>query len=216
MKAAITLQHVEDVAADSLFYNRDFINTFFRHLEKTNKTDQFLHVQNFEEHETFQKVDGRKVRFSFLHYCLYKHAENQKPSTDAQEYLLKRVLNALTCNHDVGDDSEICCWKCEQKCLAMELTINMGNTSLYKLLLHDGVLYKEEHLQAAVKVENIAIFKQIIAELKKSKNWNPTSPCVREALYLARFNELKQFVRILQSEGVEDKSKCVACLPCFL
>ena len=216
VKAVITQQHVEDVAANPLFHKTGFIDAFFTHLEKTNKTDKFLHAQNFEEQESFRKVDGSKVQFSFLHYCVYNHTKNQTTANDVQEYLLKRVLNALACNYGDGPDSEICCWKCTQKSLAMEVAIDSGRTDTSTLLLLQGVPYKEEHLQVCVKVENIAIFKQVIAELKKNKTWNPTSSCVREALYLARFKELKHFVRILETEGVgNNRARYVACLPCF-
>ena len=217
VKAAITLLHIEDVATNSLFHKTDFIDAVFQHLEKTNKTDKFLHAQNYEEHEIFRKVDGSKVQFSFLHYCVYNHAKYHTPVNDIQEYLLKQVLNALACNHGDGQDSEICCWKCKQKSLAMEVAIDSGNMDTSTLLLQEGVPYKEEHLQVCVKVENIVIFKQVIAELKMNKTWNPTSSCVREALYLARYKEFKQFVKILEAEGVgNNRARYVACLPCFL
>ena len=216
MKTAITQQHIEQVAADRLFHRTDFIDAFFKHLEKTYKTDKFLHAQNFEEHEIFQKVDGSKVQFSFLHYCVYNLAKNSTSGNDIQEYLVKQVLNSLACNHGDDADSEICCWKCAQKNLAMEVAISFGNIDTCKLLQHGGVPYKEGNLQSCVKVENIALLKEVIADLKKGKTWNPKSAGVSEALYLASYKGLKQFVRIFEAEGVGDnRARCVTCLPWF-
>lgn len=212
------MRYIESVAADPLFSNKEFIEAFFKHLKEINSTSEFLQIQNEKEYRDFETADGSKVRFSFLHYCLCRHAvEDNENDKDVLTYLAMKVFNELGCDHDVGDNDYEECWKCVQKSLAMEIAIRFGKNEICNFLLQEGIPYKEEHLSIAVKSRNVELFHQIINCLKENEDWNPQSEWIKHAFYLALVYKAETFVLILKSEGVLDNSRvtCISCLPCF-
>ena len=156
--------------------------------------------------------------FSFLHYCLCKFI-NDKDDEESQVllYLVKRLLDCLICDHNIGDDVIMTCWKCNQKDLAMDISVKLGNTTVCKLLLDKGVPYREKHLAAAVRAEATDLVEQIVNYLKENDSLDPNSQTLKITLKLARANKMKYIVALLESEGVDNETELttVTCLSCF-
>ncbi|WAR27334.1 hypothetical protein MAR_013038, partial [Mya arenaria] len=96
------------------------------------------------------------------------------------------------------------CWKCEQKDTAMSICVNWGNRQLCELLLTYGVPYKEEHLVAAVKANDLETLKHIVEYLQDNLYFDPESKDVKEALYTARKHSMQRIVTFLEKKGVRD------------
>ncbi|KAH3844178.1 hypothetical protein DPMN_086433 [Dreissena polymorpha] len=109
------------------------------------------------------------------------------------------------------------CWKCEHKEAAMTICVNWGNMKLCDLLLTYGVLYREEHLVAAVKANDLQALKRIVQYLKDNLYWNAGHQEVKEALFVARKHRMRKIVDFLEEEGVQDTraiaaNVCTGCL----
>ncbi|XP_052784693.1 uncharacterized protein LOC128220367 [Mya arenaria] len=110
------------------------------------------------------------------------------------------------------------CWKCEQKDTAMSICVNWGNRQLCELLLTYGVPYKEEHLVAAVKANDLETLKHIVEYLQDNLYFDPESKDVKEALYTARKHSMQRIVTFLEKKGVRDNRlvNAVACTSCLI
>lgn len=111
------------------------------------------------------------------------------------------------------------CWKCLQKDLALSACVNWRNNCLCDLLISEGVSYKDEHLGAAVKANDLEILRKIVIFMKEHDSWNPCSEEAKNALFLAKKHKLKKMAVYLIEEEVTIDDRVVnqsRCTPCFI
>ena len=202
-----------------MFNDKVFIDQFFEYLHQTNRLVQFLDSENADPHETWRNPDNTEAHFSFLHYFILRRHDESGHKETGTIYLIRKLLHGLTCDHDDVDVGKGC-WKCAQKRLAIDIAVSCGNESVCKLLLNEGVQLTEAHLMAALKAEELIMFKQVIAYLKVNLIWNIDGKTARRAFEYAESHKMDKFVMVLQAEGVrQSEEKTVRqthCLPCFL
>jgi hypothetical protein len=114
--------------------------------------------------------------------------------------------------------TENLCWKCIQKELALTACVHWSNRYLCDLLISEGVVYKQEHLSAAVKAGDLIALVKIVDFLKNRGVWNKSSAEVRDALFLARKLKMYKIVEFLTEENIEDERivNNNICTPCFI
>ncbi|XP_045201292.2 uncharacterized protein LOC123554925 [Mercenaria mercenaria] len=110
------------------------------------------------------------------------------------------------------------CWKCLQKDVALTACVNWSNRCLCDLLIAEGVPYKDEHLSAAVKANDLVTLVKIVYFLRYHGIWDASNREARNALFLAKKHKMLKTVEFLTEEGVQDDRivNHTACTPCFI